>query len=183
MKYYTREEMFDEVTATLSKTGDKTVPAGFEKVSETLIDANMNGIYEAYREYKNGDDYWVSLYFTDTRFNVYPAKYNLIDNPETQECLLAVLNYEQYPIVFIKETVGDKITYKALRISQEKKEVAFTFGEDVVNGVKVYYDDDKEITEEKYKDTLDHFTFGHFHDADDNLIPESFRMVWQKPGL
>lgn len=179
-KHYTREEMFDEVTASLAKYGDNDAPAGYEKVAEMLIDANFDGIYEAYREYTNGEKYWVNLYFTDTKFRITPASYKLIDNPATQECLLASATEACFPMVFIKETGENSVTYKNLELTETGKNVVLSFGEKTQDGAKTYYINNAPVSKDEYDSFVANYTFGHFNEADDNLLPDSFRMIWQK---
>lgn len=153
------------------------VPEGAELVGGVLIDVNNDGYYEAFREYKNGDRYIVKLYFVNDALEVTAAGYDLIDDLETQECLVAADTFTYQPMVFIKETTSDGIVYKNLNLTKEGKNVGFYFGEKIQDGVKTYFYCEEKLNEEQYTYQFRIYNLAHFSEVDTVLMPESYNML------
>lgn len=178
-KIITKADIISSISTALNNVTDESisVPNGAELLATIVLDANSDGYFDIIQEYKLNDKYIIKPFFSDNASEITPANYDIIDDFETQECLIGTEHHVYQPLIIMKETHPDSVTYSVLSISKESKQSTPLFEEKTVDGVKKYLYNGNELSEEVYADVFNRFDFAHFHEASTILVEESFNMI------
>lgn len=174
-----KDLIIQKISAAQSKitAEDLSVPAGAELLTTIVTDANCDNYFEVYREYKYNDEYIIKCLLTDNGSNITPLSYDLIDNPETQECFLGTEHEFYQPLIIVKETLPDSVTYSVVYATAEGKQTTPLFTEKTVDGVKKYFYHEEDLEPEVYEHLFEHFYCTHFYEAKEILPESSFNII------